>query len=222
MALRAQGLGRYREGRALFWELSLSLEEGRCLGLMDCEARLERLETELIRLEEALMDPLRLGERDLRRLRARRRELLDELSLLYDAPLPPPAPRLERREGPVRVWLEEEEAGRALLLSNAGLRLRLLGYETGTGHLALGAEEDRCTLLWALQPALRAAARLAFESLGVHVLQVQSELDLREAGFLDAGGGWWLQSRDDFERREGFVRPSERASRRRRPRRRGA
>ncbi|MDQ3398830.1 MAG: ATP-binding cassette domain-containing protein, partial [Deinococcota bacterium] len=56
------------------------------------EDRRERLERERLELDDLLLDPLRLGGRDKERLERRYKELMDELSVLYDEPLPRPAP----------------------------------------------------------------------------------------------------------------------------------
>ena len=110
------------------------------------EVRLVRLEDELMKLEHSLEDPFLLSERERDRLERRLSPLLDELSVLYDKPLPPPLPRFYTREGVVEVT--GDGAGLSFeFSSNAGLGVRLF-LEDEVGHLALHEPPDRCVLAW--------------------------------------------------------------------------
>jgi len=179
----------------------------------DPEGELERLEGERLELERVLEDPLLLTERDRLRLTGRWREVLERLSELYDARLPPPGPAYETVEAGVRVFTDALVRP-VEVSSTPGLTVRLLtSEEPRVGHLVLLEAEDRCTLPWARRAVLRGTVRLAFEHLGFHALQTQTEESLAGAGFQDAGGGWWVLSRADYERNEGYVRPKRRKRR---------
>lgn len=173
------------------------------------ERTLTRLEIELLALEERLLDPWRLSVREQRRLKARRRELFDELSLCYDARLEPPPPYYALERG-VEVTAEPTADGFAFC-SESGVRALLRLNPAGIGHLTLQAATDRMTLTWALEAAICAITRLAFERLEVWALQLQSVIDLRALGFVDGGEGWWVLSRARYERLQGFLPSREKA-----------
>ena len=186
----------------------------------DLEAREERLEVERMELDERLLDPFGLSEREVERLKRRYREVTDALFTLYDARLPPPGPRYGVREGAVEVW--GDEAGGAVLFgSNAGLAVTLIlpeleaGQEGRVGHLVLAELEDGCLLPWARAGVVNAVSRIAFERLGVRALQLQTPHDLSGSHFRAAGEGWWTLSRRAYEEAEGYgVRPASRRARR--------
>lgn len=174
------------------------------------EETLARLEIELLALEERLLDPWRLSVREQRRLKARRRELFDELSLCYDARLEPAPPPYYALEQGVEVTAEPATEGFAFY-SESGVRALLRLNPAGIGHLTLRAATDRMTLTWALEAAICAITRLAFERLEVWALQLQSVIDLRALGFVDGGEGWWVLSRARYERLRGFLPSREQA-----------
>ncbi len=171
---------------------------------------MERLEEEISALEDKLLDPFTLTEREKTRASHRYRKLSDELSAAYDRRLPPAAP-YRAREGAVEVTAEieaEVEESSVTFTGNTGLRLKLLTTEAlHIGHLALSEPTDRCLLPWAHTATLRAVVRIAFEHLDMRALQMQTRLDLEPLGFQTAGGGWWLLSRSDFERLEHYLKP---------------
>ena len=176
------------------------------------EAELEALEDESLALEDRLADPLRLSERDRRRLEARLRDLVQLRSERYDARLSPPRPRYRVTERGLEVTGDGPVAPDqpALLEASTGHTLLLyIDADTRVGHLSLPRSlEDSagCSLPWAEEALLRGAARLAFESFGVRALQLQREGDFAPAGFTAAGDGWWLQDSDSYARREGWLR----------------
>lgn len=193
----------------------------------DPEAALGRLEDEALAIEDRLADPTRLTERDRERLRRRLRELTHERSERYDARLPPPGPAYRTAHAGVAVWTDGLGAP-VVLESGAGLTVRLF-REAAAGHLAFNPPPGRCVLPWARAAVLRGAVRLAFEHLGLRVVQLQVGADertgsfteaLAAAGFQSAGEGWWLLDRDRYERLAGYVRgpPHARFRKRRRKR----
>lgn len=168
------------------------------------EEALARLEAELQALEGRLLDPWRLSVRERRRLEVRRRELFDELSLCYDARLPPALPPYYALEQGVEVTAEPTADG-VVFHSECGVRAVLRLDPADIGHLTLQAAADRMPLTWALEAAIRAITRLSFERLGALVLQLQTFIDLSALGFVDGGGDWWVLSRARYERLQGFL-----------------
>ena len=167
------------------------------------EEKLERLELERLELDAARLEAYRLTERERVRLERRYAELLDDLFATYEARHFVPAPLYRKHEGAVWVQVEETENG-YLFTSNAALSVRLLVDNT-LGHFVL-KRSAACTLPWAKDAVLRLVVRVAFEHLNVHALQIQSDGDLSAAGFEDAGGEWWVLSRQRYEVAQGYVR----------------
>jgi len=186
-------------------ERSWTLQEGDAgAEAASLEETLARLEAELQALEGRLLDPWRLSVRERRRLEARRRELFDELSLCYDARLPPALPPYYALEQGVEVTAEPAAEG-FVFHSESGVQAVLRLDPTGIGHLALQTTADRMPLTWALEAAIRAITRLSFERLGALALQLQTVIDLSALGFVDGGEGWWVLSRARYERLQGFL-----------------
>ena len=213
-------LKEYRDGLAGYYAGTVRLEPERLAAdktptepeAPDPEAELEALEDETIALEERLADPLRLSERDKGRLEARLRDLVQLRSERYDARLSPPRPRYRALEEGLEITSDGPvDPGKPISLDASTGHTLLLYIDTDTrvGHLSLPrSPEDTtdCSLPWAEEALLRAAARLAFESFGVRALQLQREGDLAAAGFAVAGEGWWLQDSGSYARREGWLR----------------
>jgi ATP-binding cassette subfamily F protein 3 len=174
------------------------------------EAGLTALEEERHAVETALLDPLALSERQRGRLTCRRTDLIDALSLRYGAELPPPPLRFSASEGGVRVRAERvNDAGASLDRLDLATPLPIdvrVRWSGEVAHLSVEKRSDLCTLPWALAGALAASARLCHYLLPLRTVQVQSNLDLTDAGFTRAGHGWWLLSRRALERREGWLR----------------
>ena len=166
---------------------------------------LEALEDERTDLETQFLDPLRLSERERERLERRYAELLNALSERYDAALPPPLPRYRAVVSGVEVTTDGLRDGRAHFTTAAPFRYDLLvqGNER-IGHILL-KEEGNCSLLWARLAALSALSRLAFERLELRTLQIQSDDELRGAGFASAGEGWWILSLSRYEKMLGLT-----------------
>ncbi len=180
---------------------------------------LEALELERLELETLLLDPLRLGERERTRLEARRRDLLDLLSLRYDALYPPPRSRYRVLESGLEVLADVSGEGlRALVPGLGGLELTIL-KRGKIAHLRLRELEDACLLPWARKALLDAGVRLAFYYLEVLAVQTQSPHDLSATLLEGAGQGWWTLGRSSFERLEGFVSAEVKRPRRQRKRR---
>jgi ATPase subunit of ABC transporter with duplicated ATPase domains len=186
-------------------------------------SELERLELERLGIEARLADPLDLTDRERERLTLRLREIIDDLSLHYDRPLPRPAPTFSVREGGVRLEADFSAEGLEYH-SEAPARLRLV-VDEGVGHLVMSEEEGSVLLPWARGALLDGAVRLAFYALAPNAVQHHSRAPFYPR-FLEPGSdGWWSISRDSFERLEGWYRvpaSTGRRARRRRGRRRGA
>ena len=223
LTLDGGALKEFRGGLAGYDSGTLRLEVERAVERSEAseaeetpEDALERLELERLELDRRLLDPFGLSEREVERLGRRYREVLDALSLLYDARLEPPGPRYRVREGVVEVW-GDEEGLTVPFGSNAGLSVTLIlptGQEGRVGHFVLTEPEDARLLSWARDRAINAVARVAFERLGVRALQLQTSYDLSRSHFRAAGGEWWTLSREVYERAEGYgARPTRRVRR---------
>ena len=217
-------LREYRGGLAGFYAGTLRLEPDLNLSgpvaaqidmkAPDLEAELVALEDETLRTEELLADPTRLSERDRERLERRLHDLTNLRSERYDARLPPPAPRYEVKEAGIVLSTSGGDTANdspVVITSSTGFEVLLyLDDSTHVGHLRLRLPDDappRCLVPWAARALVRGGARLVFEVFGARAVQTQSEVDLRGAGFGDAGAGWWVQDRERYAVREGFVRP---------------
>jgi ATPase subunit of ABC transporter with duplicated ATPase domains len=176
------------------------------------QSGLERLELQRIGIEGRLDGPLLLAERERERLEKRLALVIDELSLRYDRPLPPPRPAFSVREGVVTLMADLAEDG-LLFQSTAPAELRLL-LRDGVGHLTLREREGSCLLPWARAALLDGATRLAFYALAPKAVQHYSRADVEPRLLQPAGGGWWALSRARFEAREGWFRPAPARSRR--------
>ena len=229
LTLEGGALKEFRGGLAGYDSGTLRLEVERAVERSEAseaeetpEDALERLELERLELDRRLLDPFGLSKREVERLERRYREVLDALSLLYDARLSPPGPRYRVREGMVEVW-GDEEGLTVLFGSNAGLSVTLIlptGQEGRVGHLVLREPEAGCLLSWARDRVINAVARITFERLGaferleVRALQLQTTHDLSGSHFRAAGGAWWTLSRELYERAEGYgARPTRRVRR---------
>ena len=237
-------LKEYRGGLAGYYAGKLRLEpnlptvpEPDTTDKPDPEAELEALEAETADVEARLADPLRLSERDKERLEQRLGELIQLRSERYEARvsahLPAPAPRYRVLESGLTLTTNGVISGDATIImqSSAGFDVRLyLDAATHIGHLRLAPAGDPCCLLpWAERALVRGAARLAFEIFGARALQLQGseDADFSSSGFSPAGDDWWVQDREHYAAREGFVRSAQPAPprpnrRRRRKRRRTA
>lgn len=163
---------------------------------------LEVLEDELAALDEALADPLRLSERQRRRLELRRSEVIPELLQLFDARLPPPSPRFTAVERGLRVGADR--AGVSLSFTTPlPCRLDLL-RQGPVAHLVLQDEAGSCLLPWVRVALLNAATRLAFYTLDVQVVQHAGSTPAAGLLLRSAGSGWLLLDRAAFLQLEGW------------------
>ncbi len=188
---------------------------------LDPEAELEALEDETVDIETRLADPLRLTGRDQERLEKRLRDLVQLRSERYEARLnarlPAPAPRYRVLESGLSLTTDGATGSNTpiVMQSSIGFDVRLyLDAATHIGHLRLApAGDPACLLPWAGRALVRGAARLAFEVFGARALQLQSseDADFSSSGFSPAGNNWWVQDREHYTAREGFVRPAQAA-----------
>ena len=169
----------------------------------DAADQLERLEGERARLEDALLDPLALPERERLRMERRLRAVIDDLSEGYDRLFPAAPPRVVVVENGLRFGAVPAPDGLDVI-GSACVRARI--RRSGrTAHLAATAAADGELLPWARSAILRAAARLSFYLLDVDTVQTHTRGSLDDAGFHPAGTGWWVMERDEFEESEGWM-----------------
>lgn len=168
------------------------------------EEKLERLELERVALQEALFDPLMFSERDYQRLRQHLTELEHELSALYDQRYPEPLPQYQAQVNGIVLGANMLHSD-IQFVTDLPVTMKLV-IQQNIGHLVLKEHEGHCLLEWSRNHLLQALARLCFLYFGVTALQHQSSHQLEGAMFQSAGAGWWVLSRDRFERCEGWVR----------------
>jgi ATP-binding cassette, subfamily F, member 3 len=168
------------------------------------EEKLERLETERHDLEDILLDSITTSERDYARAKLRHHEVMEELSTLYDKPLPPPLPRYQISERGVEVDANII-AGQIELGTNAPVTLKIKRLES-VAHLSMLEPEESCLLPWVRIALLNCLTRLSFLYFDAKVVQYQSELDVSASMLKSAGEGWWVMERSSFEQREGYLR----------------
>ncbi len=169
--------------------------------------------------EEVLADPLRWGERERARWRARRRVAEEALLAGWDRHAPAALPPYRTREAGWPVWGEPIDAGlRVWLDGDDGLgqvTVRIVATATGRiGHVVAPHADDRCLTLSARAALVRGAARLAFY---VHAVDAVQVAGADPGGFEPLAHGWWVWRRSAFERQEGWRRPSPRRPPARRP-----
>jgi ATP-binding cassette subfamily F protein 3 len=169
--------------------------------------------------EEVLSDPLRWGERERARWRARRRAAEEALLVAWDRHATAALPPYRTREAGWRVWGEPVDAGlRVWLEGDDGLgraTVRVAATAAGrVGHVVTARADDRCLTLSARRALVRGAARLAFYVHGVAAVQVAGA---DPGGFESLAPGWWVWRRPVFEREEGWRRSSSRRRPKRRP-----
>jgi ATPase subunit of ABC transporter with duplicated ATPase domains len=170
--------------------------------------------------EEVLSDPLRWGERERARWRARRRAAEEALLAGWDRHATAALPPYRTREAGWRVWGEPVDAGLHVWLEGddglgrATVRIAATGAGR-VGHVVTARADDRCLTRSARRALVRGAARLAFYVHGVEAVQVAGA---DPGGFEPLAPGWWAWRRPVFEREEGWHRPSSRRRPRRRPR----
>jgi len=152
----------------------------------------DSLENELTTIDKKLLDPFQLAEREYDRLMLRQREIIDELSVYYDELLPTAFPTFELKSKAMSIVGDAASKSRYHFTDSQKHYYKLLIQE-GIGHVvparALSDGLGLCLL-----------KEIAFERLGAKALQVQTNIDLKDCGFKDAGSGWWLAQRGDFER----------------------
>jgi ABC-type multidrug transport system ATPase subunit len=168
------------------------------------EEKMERLELERLELDNILLDSLAHSERDYARAKLRLTEVTDELSVLYDKPLPQPRPRYQLSEQGVEVSANVVN-GQVELMTNVLVTLKLLRRD-GVAHFTILESEETCLLLWARVSLLNLMTRLAFLYFDARVVQYQSEQDVSGSLLKNAGSGWWVLERSSFEAGEKFVR----------------
>jgi len=169
--------------------------------------------------EEVLSDPLRWGERERARWRARRRAAEEKLLAGWDRRSPAALPPYRTREAGWRVWGEPIDAGLHVWLDgDDGLgraTVRIAETAAGrVGHVVAPRGDDRCLTRSARRALVRGAARLAFYVHGVAAVQIAGA---DPGGFEPLAPGWWVWRGPAFEREEGWRRPSSRQRPARRP-----
>ncbi|MCA9836780.1 MAG: ABC-F family ATP-binding cassette domain-containing protein [Trueperaceae bacterium] len=221
-ALEGGQLSQYRGGLEGFYKGNKQIEEEAFLEetspqiVESDEAKLERLELERLDLENVLLDPLLLSDRERERAKLRYSEVLNELSLLYNAPFPPPLPRYQVIKAGVLISTDGFTDGSCLFETayGAGVKLQRLP-DKAIGHIRFLTPADSCLLGWARQALLKGVLEIAFERLELSALQIQTQEDLSSLGFQASQSNWWLAQRSTYEEQQGYLRPEPNAKRRR-------
>lgn len=177
------------------------------------EEKRERLELERLSLEESLLDPFLLSERERQRCKLRYHEVWDELSVLYDEVFPEPLPRYQLQSDGLGLS-SQGFIGTSCLLESAygiGVKVQKLA-EKPIGHVSFVKPQGQVLLAWAKNALLKATLELAFERLELRALQIQEEADLLALGFQQLENNWWVQDRSSYEQRQGFVNAKHKTS----------
>jgi ATPase subunit of ABC transporter with duplicated ATPase domains len=183
------------------------------------EEKKERLELERLELEDILLDAITYSERDYARAKLRHHEVIEELSVLYDKPLPEPLPRYQISENGVGVSGNIKD-GQIYLETNATVQLRIKRQDNVV-HLSILELDESCLLPWARVSLLNCLTRLSFLYFDAKVVQYQFEGDVSASVLREAGSSWWVLDVHSFEQKGGYIRrpqPSVRSRRRKRRR----
>jgi ATP-binding cassette, subfamily F, member 3 len=171
------------------------------------EEKKERLELERLELEEVLLDSITNSERDFARSKLRHREVIEELSVLYNKPLPAPLPRYQTSENGIEVNANIIDT-KIELATNAPVTLEIKKQD-GVVHLSLLEPEESCLLPWTRIALLNCLTRLSFLYFDAKVVQYQCESDVSASIVREAGSGWWVLDVHSFEQREGYLRETQ-------------
>lgn len=176
------------------------------------EVTLERLEDERTILADLLCDPLRFSEREYARMQTHYQALTEALMQRYDATLPEAAPRFQLQENIYSVWADTVD-GVPVVGSNTPAIIALK-FKDGICHLKLRAPEGSSFTPATYHHLINLLSRLAFWYLDARAVQHQSPFDLSATVLHHASDHWWLVSRGEYEREQGYIRNSARTQRR--------
>lgn len=211
-SLEDRHLIEYRGGLEGYFKGNKQVEQEPVLNLEELKAQtetpetaIETLELERLAIENALLDPKLLSERDFVRYKQRFSELIHELSELYDAQYPEPAPAYEENQGGIIVSTNGFEGNSCLVTTPSLFQIKLhRTAEQPIVHASFTSSSKACLLPWAKRFMLQSLVQLAFEHLDIKALQLQDSTDLSVIGFQEAGQHWWVQDRSAYEKAQGY------------------
>lgn len=162
---------------------------------------LRAAEEETQRLEEALMDPRALSQRERERAHGRIRVLTELRMLGYEQDQPPPAPRFSALEPPVR--LDADDEGETLTVQGDLPALPRLKRVGTVAHLIVPEPDGACWLPWARRALLLGAVRLAFEAWNPVAVQTPALAEEELAAPWERWDReWWVLTRDAWLRHQ--------------------
>jgi ATP-binding cassette subfamily F protein 3 len=221
--LEAGQLTRYAGGYAGFRRGQLcpavTIQTDTEIGPAKNEMTLERLEDERTTLADLLSDPFRFSEREYARMQTHYQALTEALMQRYDAMLPEAAPRFRLQENIYSVWADTVDG--TLTIGSNTPAIIALKVEGSICHLNLRAPEGSSLTLTTYHHLINLLTRLAFWYLDARAVQHQSSFDLSATVLHHASDHWWLVSRSEYEREQGYIRKSARTQRRKGRRRTG-
>ncbi len=183
------------------------------------EAQLENLELERLTLEQRLLDPALLTERERDRAKLRLVELMNDLSVLYDSQYPEPLPRYQVSFAGLTVSSNGFEGKSCVLSVSEDISMLLrTASESKVAHLSFKTK-GQCLLFWAKEALLKAAIQIAFEHLDLTALQLQDEANYSQLGFKSAANNWWILNRSHYEHQLKLIRPVKQTPKRKHRRR---
>lgn len=176
------------------------------------DGTLERLEDERTSLTDLLCDPLRFSEREYARMQTRFQALTEALMQRYDATLPKPLPRFRLQENIYALWADTKND--TLSVGSNTPAVIAVKLESGVCHLYLRAPENSSLTRLTYHHLINLLTRLAFWYLDARAVQHQSSFDLSATVLHHTSDNWWLISRGEYEREQGYIRKFTRTQRR--------
>lgn len=163
----------------------------------------DALEEAQAAIEALLEDPLRLGDRERRRLEARVHALVEARMQAYDAVLPRPAPRYHALEPPLELAADVVD-GRLVFHAPNWPKPPVARTVDDVVHLVLPEPDAGCWTEWARIAALRACLAIVVPLFAPTAVQTPAGRADAPAPFVALDDAWWIASRDAWERWSGW------------------